>query len=171
MGNTILVRRSAPKTHTREFITWMTGRYSVSVDGDIINHQTNKHMKHSIDRTGYHRVHLQINGRRISTGVHRLVALIHLPRPEMGDILGWEVNHIDCDKSNNSVENLEWVTHSRNMEHASSQKRMSKHYRKKHLRNEAVIDLYKLGWTPNRIAALFEISTPRVHKLLESVYA
>lgn len=49
------------------------------------------------------------------TAIHRLVALAFIPNP-----LGLrEVNHIDGDKANNHVENLEWVDCSRNQKHAA----------------------------------------------------
>ena len=46
--------------------------------------------------------------------VHRMVAETWIPNPNHY----LEVNHIDGDKDNNRVENLEWVTHSQNMSHA-----------------------------------------------------
>lgn len=49
---------------------------------------------------------------------HRLVAMYFVPRPKVNDSSILEVNHIDGDKSNNHVTNLEWVTRSENLKHA-----------------------------------------------------
>ena len=52
--------------------------------------------------------------RQTSAGfVHRLVAETWIPKHS-----GNEVNHIDGDKTNNAVDNLEWTTHSKNLKHA-----------------------------------------------------
>jgi hypothetical protein len=47
--------------------------------------------------------------------VHRLVAEVFLPSEPCKN----EINHIDGDKTNNSVSNLEWVTHAQNHQHAA----------------------------------------------------
>ena len=63
---------------------------------------------------GYYVVNPSIDGRNVLMYVHRIVADAFLgERPA-----GVEVNHIDGDKLNNAVSNLEYVTHERNMAHA-----------------------------------------------------
>lgn len=64
---------------------------------------------------GYLVVYLTCCGRRKRAYIHRLVANAFLEKQE-GRI---EVNHIDFNRQNNCIDNLEWCTHAENM-HASS---------------------------------------------------
>jgi len=64
---------------------------------------------------GYLTVDLRKNGSRKFFTVHRLVAIHFLGEPPAKD---YTVNHIDGIKTNNSVENLEWMTLEENMKHA-----------------------------------------------------
>jgi hypothetical protein len=66
------------------------------------------------DGRGYMIVVLSKNGIHKSIRVHRLVADAFLPNPESKT----EVNHIDGNKANNRVSNLEWATRNENMSHA-----------------------------------------------------
>lgn len=63
--------------------------------------------------SGYEVVSLKINRKAIKRLVHRLVAEAFLPNPENKR----EVNHIDGDRLNNTLSNLEWVTSSENKKH------------------------------------------------------
>lgn len=63
---------------------------------------------------GYLVVNLKHNGKQQMRSVHRLVAEHFISN----DLELPEVNHIDGNKSNNVVNNLEWCTHSENIQHA-----------------------------------------------------
>ena len=93
--------------------------YVVSEDGTVYslnynNTGTVKELKTSTTHCGYKIVCLRKNKRPCWKSVHRLVAKAFIPNPDNKNC----VNHIDGDKSNNCVKNLEWVTHSENMVHA-----------------------------------------------------
>ena len=62
----------------------------------------------------YTHVVLYKNGKRHEFALHRLTAMVFIPNPEKLPC----VNHKDGNKHNNNVENLEWVSFSRNMTHA-----------------------------------------------------
>jgi hypothetical protein len=63
---------------------------------------------------GYLSLTIYKNGERITRSVHRLVAEAFLGGPHPG----FDVNHIDGDKTNNRIENLEWCTREENVQHA-----------------------------------------------------
>lgn len=71
-------------------------------------------MKQQIDIDGYFTVVLHLNGVGYFRRVNRLVAQAFIENPDNKP----EVNHIDGNKQNNTVENLEWVTTQENITHA-----------------------------------------------------
>jgi len=72
--------------------------------------------------TTYIKVSMSVNGKQKTTTMHRLVAQAFIPNPENKPF----VNHKDRDGTNNCVSNLEWVTHSENMQHSADNKDQTK---------------------------------------------
>ena len=95
------------------------GKYQVSNGGDVrsLNFHREKRtqiLKKYIDRYGYEKVVLRKNGKPHYFTVHRLVAKTFLDNPYGKK----EVDHIDCNKLNNNVSNLRWVTNVENLFHS-----------------------------------------------------
>ena len=89
--------------------------YLVSNKGRVKNKNSHKILKLKINKYGYETVCLFKNGFRKYPQVHRLVAIAYLKEK---DISKNQVNHIDGNKLNNNLENLEWVTGSENQKHS-----------------------------------------------------
>lgn len=71
-----------------------------------------KFISSAINSRGYAVVTLHRDGTKKTLAVHRLVAVAFF-----GEHENMEVNHIDQDRTNNCLDNLEWVTHLANMHH------------------------------------------------------
>lgn len=103
------------------------GAYSISSSGQVMSNAREKRVKgcgvgfvspsikqHQVNNCGYAVVRLYKNSKVKTHLVHRLVAAAFLLNDE-GKL---QVNHIDGNKLNNDVSNLEWVTGSENCRHA-----------------------------------------------------
>lgn len=90
--------------------------YQASSAGRIrsFHGKTPRILKAHKNGSGYLNVGLCENGKRTVFYVHRLVAIAFHGEPN-----GKEVNHKNLDKSDNSIDNLEFVTHQQNQQHAS----------------------------------------------------
>lgn len=89
-------------------------KYYAHPDGSIYStkYKTVRKLSANIHGTDYLRVHIG----KTNEYVHRLIAITFVPKPESTETL--YVNHIDGNKSNCCADNLEWITHSANVQHA-----------------------------------------------------
>jgi hypothetical protein len=99
-------------------------KYEIYEDGRIWSYKTNRFLKPSIEKKGYQRVNLYDNEGTIKGYlVHRIVyeAVTGNPIPE-----GLQVNHIDEDKTNNHINNLNLMTPKENCNWGTGIERCSK---------------------------------------------
>lgn len=152
------------------------GRYQVSNHGrvrSLLFCRNGRILKPDIVSNGYARVHFQFKKTFL---LHRLVASAFIPNPKNLAT----VNHIDGDKTNNHVSNLEWSSYSDNMRHSW---RNLKSYRnrklslprgeesfKAKLKAEQVIEIRRLyaagGVSQQKLAQRYGVSKPAIRALI-----
>lgn len=87
--------------------------YSVSTEGEV-RKDTIDYILSQSSQQDYRHVTLLIDGKQKRMRVHRMVALTFIPNPDNKPY----VNHKNGNRSDNRVDNLEWVTPSENIQHA-----------------------------------------------------
>lgn len=87
--------------------------YYITEDCKVYNSKTKKYLKGSLDKDGYRR--FRLNNSNVS--FHRMLMETFRPVENMEYL---EVNHINGNKDDNSLSNLEWTTREQNMEHLVS---------------------------------------------------
>ena len=110
-----LIRKENNIEKETKYIDGYDKYYTVSKTGEVISYKQKKprKMKPSLHRDGYHRVTLYANHNHRLTTIHRLVLQAFKKKPRGKDY----ANHIDGDKLNNHIDNLEWCTRSENQTH------------------------------------------------------
>lgn len=92
------------------------GRYLVSNYGRVFSLLSNKILSIRLNDDGYAVISLQTKEHKRKTErIHRLVALAFIPNPDGLP----EVNHINCIRNDNRIENLEWVSRKDNNAYTS----------------------------------------------------
>lgn len=109
--------------------------YAITDDGQLWSYsklagrskRLGRYIKPQVNKYGYLHVHLYNNGSTNKT-IHRLVAEAYIENPE-----GYkQVNHINGNKLDNRIKNLEWCDAYHNMQHAYKNGLNSQEHRKKH---------------------------------------
>ena len=88
--------------------------YRVYSDGKIFSLTRKKFLQPYDDGNGYLNVKLRIDNKSKNVKVHRILAMLFIPNVDNKE----QVNHIDGNKYNNNINNLEWCSRSYNMKHA-----------------------------------------------------
>ncbi len=101
------------------------GLYQVSDDGQVRNSK-GIILKPEVNKKGYLRVNLFKEGKKKKYRIHRLVAMAFIPNPDNLP----QINHIDEDKSNNCLTNLEWCDCKYNNNYGTHTERMAKKHSK-----------------------------------------
>ena len=90
--------------------------YKIYSNGDLHNAKTNKYKTWVKDTNGYMRCQIWINNKSKMISQHRILAEYFIENKMNKP----QVNHINGVKSDNRIENLEWVTQSENGKHSFS---------------------------------------------------
>lgn len=90
-------------------------KYTIDTYGNIYDVELGRYKKQILHHKGYLKVSFYVNGKNKQFFIHRLVLMTFNPVKSMEKL---QVNHIDGNKQNNYVGNLEWCTNSENQKHA-----------------------------------------------------
>ena len=155
------------------------GWYQVSNHGRVRSWRKygncNKKTKHpkimngSVNNKGYVMIHLRIGDNSEYISTHRLVGKLFIPNQENKP----QINHIDGDKLNNNINNLEWVTAKENTAHAFEAKLRENPKGEKHGNSILtkgdvfkIHDLYNKGVFQKKIAKKFGIAQQTVSEIV-----
>lgn len=103
-----------PLLKKEEWKPLLNGKYFISNFGRVYSSYSKGIMKPFETKKGYLQVCLFDKGKKKGWLVHRLVAMEFIPNESGCE----QINHKDCNKQNNRVENLEWCSALENVRHA-----------------------------------------------------
>lgn len=122
----------------------------------------------NIGQNGYRALSINLDGKQQRKSIHRLVAGAFLPKPKDQKFV---VNHIDGNKLNNKIENLEWCSPSDNTKHSYriGLSKSGEHHPKAKLRSEDILKiriLHSLGYSISSICSVFKASETNIRGIV-----
>ena len=146
--------------------------YLISNFGRIQSLRTNKILKPFVNKQGYNMVKIYDGGIKTKS-VHKLVMETFLNHFNNKHNM-YEVNHMDGNKSNNSLKNLEWMTRSENLKHAKilglNKRFKGEDNASAKLSNNDIIDireLNNLGFHYEDLAKSYKISRTHMYEIVK----
>ena len=116
--------------------------YEVSNLGKVRNIKSGRTLKPSLNQDGYLKHCLSENNKQKYLYLHRIIATAFIDNPEEKP----QVNHIDENKTNNDLSNLEWCTIRENAVHGTRTKRIAEKRSKKVVQldlNDNILNVFK----------------------------
>lgn len=152
------------------------GLYQVSNMGRVkslkrksrnLNNEEDRILKHAVNKFGYCHFSLSKFNESKTMTMHRVVAKYFIPNPKNKPC----VNHINGIKTDNKVENLEWVTYSENMKHAYKKglnKQIGETCNTAKLTEQDVLDIFKLKkfFTNKELCNIFGVKQVQMWRIL-----
>lgn len=176
MKNIHIIPTDKPSREVWKDIIGYEGLYQVSNLGNVKSlgnsfSRKERFLKLSPQSKGYLTVVLQKNATRKMVLVHRLVAEHFIDNTESK----LQVNHINSDKTDNRVENLEWVSYRENLDHAINNNLTLKGEKNKNskLKDNDVIEIHSLlqkGTTTKELSEFYKVSYSTIDSIRTNRY-
>lgn len=145
--------------------------YEIFEDGKVYSHKSKKYLKFQM-RSGYYYVELCKDGKGYKKDIHRLLGEHFID----GYFEGAVINHIDGNKLNNDLDNLEWVTFSDNLQHAlNTGLRVipsgddNPNTKLSSTDKLQILDLYEYGFSQYDIAKMYGVSQNTISKKIRTL--
>jgi hypothetical protein len=141
-------------------------RSIIRANGNIYN-ISEKFLNMGLNKDGYARVALSKNSKQTFMFIHRLVATYFIPNPDSK----LEVNHKNGIKSDNSIQNLEWVSPSENVQHGYNiglSKIGEDRYNSK-LTNSDIVTIRNSNLKQKELSEIYNVSQPVISRIISGI--